>query len=81
MSDVEFYAQLRLIGTIMGYTTAFLFLGWALYTLTKMWLEHITNTARSRGETYHEHYERVRRDKEVKDYEEKHGKYSAYWYK
>ena len=81
MSELEFYEQLRVIGTVMGYTTAFFFLGWALYTLTKMWLEHITNTARSRSETYHEQFERVQRDKPVKEYEEKHGKYDADWYK
>jgi hypothetical protein len=81
MSELEFHEQMRIIGTVMGYTTAFLFLGWAIYTLTKMWLEHITNTARARSETYHEQYERVQRDTSVKDYEAKHGKYNAYWYK
>lgn len=81
MSELQFYEQLRLVGTLMAYTTAFLFLGWAVYRLTKMWLEHITNTARARSETYHEQYERVQRDTSVKDYEAKHGKYDAYWYK
>lgn len=81
MSEQLFYEQLRVVGTLMAYTTAFLFLGWAIYTLTKMWLEHITNTARAKSETYHEQYERVQRDNSVKDYEAKHGKYSTGWYK
>jgi hypothetical protein len=81
MNKEAFLEQLMLVGVVMAYTTACLFLGWAVYTLTKMWLDHIQDMSRTRAETYHEQYNRVQRDKGVRDYEEKYGNYSAYWNK
>ena len=82
MSDIEFYSQLRLLGTLMGYITAVLFLMWAVHSVVKLWLESMKEASRQKGETYVEEYNKAQRDREVLkyksdqlEYEKKYGKY------
>ena len=80
MSELQFFEQLRVIGTIMGYITAVLFLMWSVWAIVKLWLESMQHAARERAETYNEEYARAQRDRERlkhheerKEYEKKYG--------
>ena len=88
MSELEFYSQLRLLGTLMGYITAVLFLMWAIHSVVKLWLESMKEASRQRGDTYVEEYNKAQRDRErlkyreeQLDYEKKYGKFDPNWYK
>ena len=73
MSLEQFLEQLRVVGVIGAYTTATLFLCWAVWQGWVLWLDLHTKISREKAESWHEEFERTRaRDAEM-EYKKKHG--------
>ena len=57
MNNQQFIEQLCIVGTVMAYTTAFLFLAWAIWQSWVLWLELKIKTSR---EIYEEKSAKIR---------------------
>ncbi len=64
MNELLFYEHIRITGMILAYTTAFLFLMWAVFSVYKLWSDNHINNSRRKGESYHEEYERHQKNRE-----------------